>query len=213
MTQAVRRIVTIGGGGHARVVIGLLQRLGFDVVGYTDDADRGDILSVPRIGNDTALQRWVAASGISQAALGVGTVDASPTRKTLGRRIAAMGLDFPVIISPTSTVAQEVVLGTGSQVCHGAVLNVGAVLGDFCIVNSNAVVEHDCRLGDNVHVAPGAVLSGAVAIGDDCMIGAGSTVLQQVSICPGTLVGTGSVVLRDITSPGVYVGNPVRRLR
>lgn len=213
MTDVAGRILTVGGGGHAKVVLGLLRRLPFEIVGYTDGVDQGQILGVPWIGTDSKLPDLLVNSEVRQAALGVGKVDASHSRQLLGREIAAMGFHFPVVVSPAAIVNQEVVLGAGSVVCDGAVVNVGTSVGDFCIVNSNSVVEHDCRLGDNVHIAPGALLSGTAEVGDDCMIGVGATVLHRVRICGGTLIGAGSLVLRDITSPGVYAGNPLRRLQ
>ena len=44
------------------------------------------------------------------------------------------------------------------------------------------------------------------------MIGAGATVIQDVTVCPGCLIGAGSTVVADIDSPGVYAGNPARRI-
>lgn len=49
-------------------------------------------------------------------------------------------------------------------------------------------------------------------IGDRVSIGSGATLLP-VNVCEGTVVGAGAVVTCDIREPGVYVGNPARRLR
>lgn len=49
-------------------------------------------------------------------------------------------------------------------------------------------------------------------IGDGVSIGSNATILP-VKICTGTVIGAGSVVTRDIESPGIYAGNPARRLR
>ncbi len=40
------RIVVIGGGGHAKVVINVLKKSGYSIVGYTDHGDRGVILGI-----------------------------------------------------------------------------------------------------------------------------------------------------------------------
>ena len=81
------------------------------------------------------------------------------------------------------------------------------------IINTNSTVEHDCVIGDNVHVAPGVTLSGGVRIGDNCVIGTGASVVQYVSISEGCLIGAGATVPRDIREPGIYVGNPVRKIK
>nr|HQU73633.1 N-acetyltransferase [Calditrichia bacterium] len=34
-----------------------------------------------------------------------------------------------------------------------------------------------------------------------------------VRICDNVVIGAGSVVTRDITEPGIYAGNPARKIR
>ena len=49
-------------------------------------------------------------------------------------------------------------------------------------------------------------------LGNHVSIGTNVTVLP-VTICDQVVVGAGSVVTKDITEPGIYVGNPARLLR
>lgn len=49
------------------------------------------------------------------------------------------------------------------------------------------------------------------SIGDRVSIGSNATILP-VKICDGVVVGAGSVVTKDIMEPGIYAGNPARRL-
>ncbi len=44
-------VVIIGGGGHAKVLVALIHKLGWSVVGYTDGEDRGAILGVECLGS------------------------------------------------------------------------------------------------------------------------------------------------------------------
>jgi sugar O-acyltransferase (sialic acid O-acetyltransferase NeuD family) len=202
------RMIVIGGGGHAKVLIGVLKRLPWDVIGYTDPEERGVILGVPRLGDDAILPDVLRAQGRCGAIIGVGKVDASPLRTILQRRVEAMGFELPVVVSPHAVVNDEVALGPGTVILDGAVVNSGTETGRGCIVNTNSTLEHDCRLGDNVHIASGATVCGGVTIGHDCLIGAGATVAQGVGICGDCVVGAGAVVVRDVESPGTYVGVP-----
>jgi sugar O-acyltransferase (sialic acid O-acetyltransferase NeuD family) len=203
--------VVLGGGGHAKVVIAVLKHSGHDVLGYTDERDRGAILSVPYLGDDAGLPGILRAHGRCRAVVGVGKVDVSLRRLVLQAEVAALGFEFPVIVSRHAVVNEEVELGQGTVVLDGVVVNSGSKIGRACIVNTNSTVEHDCRIGDNVHVAPGATLSGGVTIGDHCLVGTGSSIVQGVSVCAGCLVGAGSAVVRDLKDPGTYVGIPARR--
>lgn len=206
-------IVVIGGGGHAKVLVSLLKQLGWEILGYTDEQDRGFILGIARLGDDSVLPGVLSMHRRCSAVIGLGKIDVSAARVELQRDLRTLGFGLPVIVSPRAVLNEEVELGAGTAVFDGAVVNTGTVTGGLCILNTNSTVEHDCRLGDNVHVAPGAIVSGAAVVGDDCMIGAGATVIQEVTVCRGSLIGAGAVVIADIESPGVYVGNPARRIR
>jgi acetyltransferase-like isoleucine patch superfamily enzyme len=52
----------------------------------------------------------------------------------------------------------------------------------------------------------------ATKVGNQVSIGSNCTILP-VEIADRTVIGAGAVVVRDITKPGVYAGNPARRLR
>ena len=205
-------LVVIGGGGHAKVLVGVLRRLPFTVLGYVDPQERGAILGVERLGDDSVLAQILHAHTSCGAIIGVGKVDASDLRLSLQQRLQDVGFAFPVVKAPTAVIAEGVELGAGTEVFDGTVVNSGTRTGRGCILNSNCTVEHDCSLGDNVHVAPGATVSGDATIGDHTMIGAGATVVQGVRICERCLVGAGAVVTGHLETPGTYVGVPARRL-
>jgi acetyltransferase-like isoleucine patch superfamily enzyme len=83
-------------------------------------------------------------------------------------------------------------------------------MGEACIINTAASVDHESVLGDGVHVAPGAVLTGCVQVGDHSMIGAGAVVLPRIKIGKDVVVGAGAVVTRDIMDGKVVYGIPAR---
>jgi len=207
------RIVVIGGGGHAKVVISVLKKSGFDIAGYTDPEDHGDILGIHYLGNDYILSDICKKYPDCGAVIGIGKVDSSRLRLAMLDKISAIGFAFPAIVSPSAVINEDVRLGEGTVVFDGVVVNSGSEIGRACILNTNSTVEHDCRLGDNVHIAPGVTLSGGVTIGCNTMIGTGATVIQTVAICEGCLVGAGSTVVKDITVPGTYVGSPAKWIR
>ena len=205
--------VVLGGGGHAKVLVAVLKRLGHVVIGYSDLQDCGAILGVPYLGDDEALWKAVREGLRSNAAIGVGKVDLSEARVRLASDVLSQGLELPVIVSPRATVNEEVRLGDAVVVFDGAVMNSGTVADRLCIFNTNSTIEHDCRIGENVHVAPGAIVSGGVTIGPNCLIGAGATLVHGITICAHCLIGAGSTVIDDLVVPGTYAGNPARRIR
>ncbi|WP_434049425.1 DapH/DapD/GlmU-related protein [Marinobacter salarius] len=48
---------------------------------------------------------------------------------------------------------------------------------------------------------------------DGTLVGANSYIAPGVKICDNVLIGTNSVVVTSISEPGVYSGNPARRVK
>lgn len=105
----------------------------------------------------------------------------------------------------------------------------GVVVGKRCRIQSHAFICELVTIGDDCFVSHGAkfvndlfqnggpaygneALWRSTEIGDHVSIGTNATVLP-VKICSHVVVGAGAVVTKDITEPGIYVGNPARLLR
>ncbi len=207
-------IVVIGGGGHAKVVLSILHKLGkYQILGYTDLRDNGVLLGADYLGSDQELTSMAAERTSLNAVLAIGQVGLGKARQELQTRLQSLSLSFPSIVSPNALLNEEVRIGAGVTVMDGVVINSGASIGQGAIVNTNSTVEHDVRIDDWVHIAPGVTISGGVTIGRFSMIGVGATVIEGKQIASECIVGAGATVVNDLTEPGVYVGSPARRIR
>lgn len=105
----------------------------------------------------------------------------------------------------------------------------GVTIGPRTKIQSHAFVcelvaiGSDCFVGHGVMFVNDLFRSGGPArgrkelwrpthIGDRVSIGSNATVLP-VQICSDVVIGAGAVVTHDIDEPGIYAGNPARRLR
>jgi sugar O-acyltransferase (sialic acid O-acetyltransferase NeuD family) len=209
----MNNIVVIGGGGHAKVIMSILKKLrNYNLLGYFDRNDQGDILGVKCIGDDSQGPN-IFRNGCKQAALGLGQLKSSLNRKQIVEFYNEIGFEFPAIVSPSAQINEDVIIGEGSVVMDGTVINSGTKIGKYSIINTSSSIDHDCIIDDFTHIAPGVTLSGGVEIGNDCLIGTGSTVIQYIEIASKVIVGAGSVVTKDIQESGVYVGVPARRVK
>ena len=208
------RIIIIGGGGHAKVIVSILKKLKerFEIVGYTDNEDRGSILGTTYLGSDDVLGPLCRQKKANNAVLGLGQVKEATTRQRIIAAVSGTGIQFPPIISPTAVINEDVLIGEGTVIMDGVVVNSGSRIGVFSILNTSASVDHDCAIGDYVHIAPGAVVCGGVTIGDFTTIGAGTSIIQYKSVSSHAVIGAGSVVLSDCPEPGTYAGRPARRI-
>ncbi|UYO40495.1 acetyltransferase [Rhodopseudomonas palustris] len=212
------RIVCIGGGGHAVVVIDTLRTIAgsagadFEIVGFIDATGTAlPVLGVPCIGTDSSLPRLVDSKQLTHFIVAVGsTGGGGDLRARLFAASEAAGLVPFTAIHPSAIVAGSARIGGGSVVIAGAVIQPRAELGRNVIVNTRASIDHDCRIGDHVHVAPGAVLSGGVVVEDGSHVGAGVVILQNLRVGRGATVAAGATVVRDVAPRIVVKGTPAR---
>lgn len=209
-----KELILVGGGGHCRSCIEIIEPTGHWVIAGI--IDRPELLGTavyghPVIGVDDDLPT-LANSGKFSFLVTVGQINSAARRKDLFEALFAHAGIFATIISGNSSVSSRSVIGAGFIVLQKAIVNCGARVGVNCIINSGALLEHDTLIGNHCHVATRAVLNGHVEIGDCCLIGSNATLLQGIFVCPGTIIGAGALVNKNITVPGVYVGNPAQKI-
>ncbi len=105
----------------------------------------------------------------------------------------------------------------------------GVVIGEHCRIQSHSficelvTIGHYCFIGHGVMFindlfAEGKPAGGNQAlwkktsIGNHVSIGSNATILP-VSICDHVVIGAGAVVTKNIVEPGVYAGNPAKKIR
>jgi sugar O-acyltransferase (sialic acid O-acetyltransferase NeuD family) len=205
--------IIIGAGGHARVLISVLEALHVDILGITDlawDKTEHSINGIPVLGNDDKIMDYLPDS--VELVNGVGSVSSLEKRKNIYVKYKNHGYSFASVFHPSVVIAKEVQLGEGVQIMAGAIIQPGGVIGENSIVNSGAILDHDCIIGEHVHVAPGVVISGNVHIGAMAHIGTSATIIQGVEIGHDAIIGAGAVVLNNVPAYAKVIGVPAREM-
>lgn len=205
-----RPLALVGAGGHARVVVDMVERAGqYEIVGVFDDdpAKHGQALAGhPIVGGVEALLA-TARAGSTTAVVAIGD---NRARHAVTRRLAGASIALATVIHPAAVVARDVVLGAGTVVMALGVINPGTVVAPGVVVNTSASVDHDCVLGDCAFVGPGARVSGGVRIGSLSLLGTGASVVPGRTIGRNVRVGAGAVVVDDVPDDVTVVGVPAR---
>lgn len=206
------RVIVLGGGGHARVVLDAARQAGASVVGFTaPEADSGELLGAPYLGTDEVLEEYHPDR--IRLVNGVGLLPGGEKiRERLFCRLEGEGYQFTELVHPRATVSSSVGIEEGAQVMMGASVQTRARLGKNCIVNTGATVDHDCRISAHAHIAPGATLAGDVRVGRGAFIGAGATVVQGAEIGDYGVVGAGAMVLHSVAPNSTVAGLPAHEL-
>lgn len=208
----IKKIIILGGGGHAKVIAGaLLQMPEYEVVGFLDDdVTKTDMLGIKNIGKLTPANQSLETKNV---VLGIGHVGNTTFPKKLVAMYEESGFLFETIVAPGARVSPFATIGKGAVIAEGAIIQPLASIGNYSIVNTNASVDHDCIIGNYCHIAPGSSLSGGITIGDECLLGTGSSIIQGVEISSNCVIGAGSVVITNCLEPGTYVGVPARKIK
>lgn len=209
------KVLLLGGGGHAKVVIDAMRCGAYEIEGILEsscDKVGTMVCGIPVVGTDQDLTHFFA-QGVQDAVIAIGHMGDGSIRRRLAQQLRSIGYHLPTIIHPQAIVSPFARIGDGTVVFAGAVVNACAQIGEICIINTAAVVEHDAVVKDGVHMAPRALLSGGAVVGEDTMIGMGSCVLQGRSVGKHCIIGAGSVVIHDVNDGETVVGVPARCIK
>lgn len=204
----IPRIVIVGAGGHAGVVIRaaeLLQGKGW-ISGLLDDFLKpGEIRwGYPILGATTDLFHLPHEHWAPYAFLAVGD---NQWRKRFLGETATLNFQFPCIVHPTAVVDTREI-GEGVFIGAGAYVGPGCTVGAFSIINNHASLDHGSCLGEFSHLCPGAHTGGCVNIGSNTTIGLGALVRDHRTVGSCCTIGMGSVVVCDVPDNSFGFGNP-----
>lgn len=204
-------IVIVGGGGHTRVLIGMLKRAQLRLHGIvtTDEALLGtEIHGVGVLGLEDKVTLDPAeiaiVNGVGNHASGGGS--GLEIRAAVYRRYAEKGFFIAPVISGDAVTQPDITVGAGVQVMPGAVIQPGAMIGENAIINTGALVDHDAVIAPHAHIAPGAVICGGASVGEMSHVGAGAVILQGIKIGARAVIGAGITVRRDVGGGVIFKG-------
>ncbi len=202
----MKNVVIIGTGGHAKVITDIVLSARDHLVGFlTSDDSIENFMGWPVLGKDTEYHQFMDCCFV----IAIGNPQ---VRERISKNLT--GAKWYTAIHPSASISTiNTTIGSGSVIMANAVVNPCAKIGNHCIINSNATVEHENIIDDFVHISVGTKLAGAVRVGKRTWIGIGASVSNGISICQDCMIGAGAVVVKNIESPGTYVGIPAHKIK
>ena len=189
----MKKILLIGGGGHAKSVIDVIeQERRFTIAGIIEKfvGESQPVLGYELLGTDEELP--TLRKHYDYALVTIGQIESAKLRIKLYKRLKELDFILPSVISPLAYISKHATLGEGSVVMHHALVNAGAKVGNNCIINSKALIEHDAVVEDHCHISTNATLNGGVCVKEKSFVGSGVTT-RQGALLEG-FIKAGSIV-------------------
>jgi len=197
------RLLIAGAGGHAKVVVDAALEAGIEIAGVVGhEGDPSHVQGVPVVHDAGSLD----ASGFIVA------VGDNRTRSEIFAEYSATGLAPMSVVHPSALIARTAVIGAGTFVAAGVIVNADSRIGRNTILNTGCTIDHDCVIGDHAHVGPNASTCGAVTVEEGALVGIGCSLLAARNVGEWAVVGAGSTVVRDVPAGRTYIGTPARPL-
>ena len=192
-----------GASGHGKVIIEILEKGGVTIKGVFDDNPNvTELLGY-------AVSAYPQTFDVLKDELLI-SIGNNAIRKKVTETIQA---NYASAIHPFTSISKRCVIGSGTAIMAGVVINADVEIGEHCIINTNASVDHDCRVGNFVHISPNAALCGNVTVGEGTHIGAGAVIIPGINIGKWCHIGAGAVVIKDVPDFTTSVGNPSKIIK
>lgn len=206
-------VIIWGAKGHAKVLAELFAQTNRRVVALFDNnsAAQSPLPGVPLFIGWEGFHDWLLTRNSSPAgfAIAIGG-DCGHDRLAIASRLVESGLTPAPAVHPSAYLSPTARVALGSHVLAHSTVGIEVEIGQQCVVNTAAVIDHECCLSAGVHIGPGATLTGCVSVGKCSFIGANATVLPRIRIGQHVTVGAGAVVTKDVVDYAVVYGVPAR---
>ncbi|WP_061547402.1 hypothetical protein, partial [Cylindrospermopsis raciborskii] len=181
-----KKYIIWGSSGHSKVLHSLITLCQGKVIALFDNNPNSSvsIKGLPLYIGLDGLHQWMLDYEDFQNIYGIAAIGGSRGKDRIATHqlFCSFGIKVETLKHPNSTICQTATIGKGSQLLCQSLIAAGSTIGDACIINHQASIDHECLIGNGVHLAPSSTLCGCVNLGDNVMIGAGAVVLPRISI-------------------------------
>jgi len=190
-----KSIILIGGGGHCKSAIDVIESTGlFQIIGIVDVKENvgKKVLNYEIIGTDDDLPSLIRLH--ENVHITLGYIKSNKNRISLYNQIKSLKGNFPIIISSLAYVSKYAEIGDGTIIMHQAIVNASAKIGCNSIINTKALIEHDAIIGNNCHISTGAIVNGGVEVGENTFLGSGAVSKQYIKIPANSFIKANSII-------------------
>jgi acetyltransferase-like isoleucine patch superfamily enzyme len=114
-------------------------------------------------------------------------------------------------VGPFVEIQKDVTIGKRTKVQSHSFICELVTIGDDCFIGHGVMFINDL-FSTGGPAAGDKTKWKSTSIGNRVSIGSNATILP-VTICDNVVIGAGAVVTKNITTPGIYAGNPAKKMK
>ncbi|MAZ66490.1 MAG: transferase [Kangiellaceae bacterium] len=211
----MKNICIIGSSGHAGAAIDVIEKEGrYCITGLIDRFREPNevVHGYPILGSEDNLPELCNSLALYGVFVAIGD-NLVRSRVVEYIKNSCPSLPFITAVHPSSSLAKNVTVGDGTIVMSGVSVNAGCTIGESCILNTGASLDHDSTMKDFSSIAPGVVTGGNCVIGQASAICIGATLVHNVHIGDNSIIGAASLVLDSMGPYVIAYGSPAKVIR
>lgn len=126
-----------------------------------------------------------------------------------------------VIIRSYVELRENTIIGDKSYIDSGVKTSGHCKIGNNVTIRYDSIIARGVEIGDGTFISPQLMTEnlnserkeiGGAKIGKNVFIGTNVTLASGITICDGAIIGSKANVRESITEPGIYIGNPAKRV-
>lgn len=191
----MKELILIGGGGHCRSCIDVIELENkYRIKGIIDIKEKigQKILNYEVIGSDEDLVALIKED--YYFFITIGQVKSAEKRVSLYEKLSRQNAKIATIISPLAYVSKYSQIGNGSIIMHHSIINANTKVGKNCIINSKALIEHDSVIGDHCHISTATIINGTCVIQNKSFIGSSAVCVQGTTVKENSFIKSNELV-------------------
>ena len=212
----MRKVIVVGSGGHAKVVIDILEEMisngaELQIIGVTSNSIALSDLFFGYLvlGPDEIIKNYANDEAIV-AAMGLGGFKDNLLREKVFNYIKGFGINFINVIHPSAIISKTAKFGEGIVIFPGVIINTVVEIADNSIIATGSSIDHETVIEKNVLISAGVTIGAYSKIGQGSLLALGCKVISGVKIGVNVLVAAGAVVISDIEDDKKVFGIPAK---
>lgn len=211
----MKNVVLAGNGITAEILHAyLMQDERYKIVGVVADdefVENDTFMGLPCVKLSQIEQRF--DSGKVVVIIAMGYHDLNRSRQQMFCKIKSTGYKVETYLHQDAKIHTSKLIGEGSIVLPGAVLEPYCSVGSNSMIWCNTTVAHHSSVGDNCWLASGCVVSGSAKVRDNAFIGVNSTIVNEVEVSELNIVGANALISKCTKPNTVHLSRSGEQFR